>query len=82
MYAVKLNILFHEPANLRPNFKIFNRVAEPSKTDFKRRLKLWNTPVQFQGEPTMFEPRLKFETRLKFFQFDLVLKKLTFGHQK
>ena len=33
----------------------------------ERRLKSRNT----QGEPTMFEQRLKFERRLKFFKFGL-----------
>ena len=59
---------------LRPNSKNLNRVTEPPKTDSNWAqaifLKHW---IQFQVEPILFKPRLKFETWLKFFKVGLCM---------
>jgi len=62
---------------LRPDIKNLNRVAYPQKPiPIEHRIsKHW---TQFQVEPTMFEPRLKFEKQHKFFKFghDLIMNKI------
>ena len=62
---------------LRPNFKNFNRVAETPKTGSNwaptQILKHW---IQFQMEPTMFEPHLKFIYKSKKGLFPLFTKRM------
>ena len=60
------------PETPEAEFKEF----KPRRWTAKNRIQLsagWNLEhlLQFQVEPTMFEPRLKFETRLKIFKFGL-----------
>ena len=63
----------------RPNIENLNPVVEPPKTESNwtpaQISKHW---IQFQVEPTMFEPRLKFEKRFKNSASDNFFKILIF----
>ena len=66
-------ILYFRKHFRRPNLKNINLVAESLKIQvpISPISKHW---IQFQVEPTMLEPRLQFETRLKIFKFCLGFK--------
>ena len=70
LHSLKYFIL--EGTEAEFDLKNFNRVAEPPKTGSDwAPAQISKNLIQFQVEPTLLEPRLKFEMWLIFFKFGL-----------